>query len=924
MSELFGQGATGFGRPVDGSRAAAAFLRAAVVAAAILFAALIAGNVERADAAMQVDEFTTQVSTSQAGGHPDVSMTYKFTNREATFDECQCEDVKILDTHFPTGFIGNPHAVTRCQLDSFARFLCPPASQVGIVDIGGGSGLQAPIFNLVPHPGEPGLIGFNVPIVDAPAFVVLHARTGSDYGLDATSSPIFHLLPINELRVHMWGVPAASSHDVNRWPPEQRICIQQGPYPAPCFGTPVPAEIAPRPYLQNPTTCGVPLVSSLDAHYYEGTIATAEAPWPTTTGCDLLTFNPSLSALPTTNQADTPAGLDVELSVPQTQSPTVPSPSELKEATVTLPEGFTINPTAADGKEACTDVQGAFGTEAPANCPENAKIGTLTIDSSALPAPIDGAIYLGESKPGDKYRLFLAASGFSTHVKLAGSVRPDPATGRLVVTFPDLPQSPFSEFDMHFFGSERGLMATPTQCGSYEVRARFVPWDGELEAQESTSAFSIDAGPGGSPCPGPVRPFSPTLQAGSADNTASAVTPLKLQVTRRDGDQNLDRLRIDLPPGLVPAPKGVAYCPEPAIAGVAFSPGLSELAAPSCPVSSLIGTVASGQGAGSKPLHVSGRVYLAGPYNGAPLSILVVVPAVSGPYDLGTVAVRAAAHVDPTTAQVSVASDAIPQIIDGIPLRIRSLQFRIDRPDFTRNPTNCDPFAVGSAITGNQGGLATPSTHFQVANCTDLGFAPRLATRLSGATKRAGHPTLRTVLKTKRGDANISRVSVALPPTTILDNSNIGSSCTRPQLAADSCPANSVYGHAVARTPLLDGPLEGNVYLAAGDNRLPDLVIALRGQIDINLRGRIDTAKNSGIRTTFETVPDAAVESFQLTIPGGKDGLLINSENVCSIKPRATIRMRGQNGKTTSARQRLRTPCGKKLKRAKRHRRAGR
>jgi hypothetical protein len=864
---------------------------------------------DSADAEMRVDEFTTEVSTSQAGGHPDIDVTYKFTDRTGSFEDCECEDVKIFDTHFPTGFIGNPHAVTRCPLDSFALFKCPPSSQIGMVDVLGG--IQAPMYNLVPHLDEPGLTGFNIPIVNAPAFVVLHARTGSDYGLDATGSAVYHLLPLNELRVHMWGVPADPIHDANRWPPEVTNCFTTpNGYPEPCYG-PQPANLAPKPFLTNPTACGFPLMATVDAFYYEGTVASAQSPWPTTTGCDLLTFNPSLSALPTTSQADTPSGLDVELSVPQTQAPDVPSPSQLKEATVTLPEGFTINPNAADGKRACTDSEARFGTELPPGCPEHSKVGTVRLDSSALPAPIDGAIYLGEPKPGDKYRLFLTASGFATHVKLAGTVRMSPDTGRIVVNFPNLPQSPFSEFDMHFFGSERGLLATPTRCGTFEVGAHFVPWNEELEPQGSVSSFTIDSGPGGSPCPGGTRPFSPTLQGGAPDNTAGTVTPLRLQVSRQDGEQELRNLRFDLPPGLLPSLRGVAYCPEAAITALATATGFSELSTPACPITSQIGTLTSSQGAGSKPLHVAGKMYLAGPYRGAPVSIVTVVPAVSGPYDLGTIAVRSAAFVDPTTAEIGVATDAIPSIVDGIPLRLRSLLLSVDREGFMRNPTNCDPLSIGGSAAGDQGAVAPLFAHFQVANCTDLGFAPRLSMRMRGSTKRTGHPALETTLTSRSGDANIDMVSVALPPTTILDNSNIGSSCSRKDFAAETCPSSSIYGRATARTPLLDQPLSGNVYLTAGQNRLPDLVIALRGQIAINLRGKIDTAKNSGIRTTFRTVPDAPVTDFRLTIPGGRDGLLVNSENVCATGPRVAVRMRGQNGMTSNRRQTLKTSCGK-------------
>jgi hypothetical protein len=411
------------------------------------------------------------------------------------------------------------------------------------------------------------------------------------------------------------------------------------------------------------------------------------------------------------------------------------------------------------------------------------------------------------------------------------------------------------------------------------------------------------------------------LEAGVANNTAGNHSPFSLTVTRSDGEQDVTGLSVTTPPGFAATLKGVPYCPEAALEELA-SPshsGRAEQESPACPASSLIGTATAGAGAGSHPLYVPGKVYLAGPYKGAPLSLVVVVPAVSGPYDLGTIAVRAAIEVDPVTAQVTTVSDPLPQILEGIPLRARSILVDLSRPGFTLNPTNCSPLSVDADISGDEGGQASQSANFQVANCADLGFAPKLALKLRGSTKRRGHPALRAVFTSGADEANLAGTVVVMPKNELLDNGHIGTICTRVQFAADACPADSVYGSATAETPLLDQPLRGPVYLRASSHRLPDLVVDLHGQIDIELSARIDSAKSGGLRARFESVPDAPVSKFVLDMQGGAKGLLENSKSLCSADKKATVKLIGQNGMRTSSATRLKTACGSRSSRTKRH-----
>ncbi len=863
-----------------------------------------------------INQFNMNFSTYQAGGHPDVDIDLNMDTRGSQGGvattpppgTCDCQDVEGIDIHFPTGFIGSPGTVPKCSLADFSTAECPVNAQVGEVDLGFIG--RKPMYNMQPRPEEAALTAFEVPATNSAAFTVLHGRTGSDYGLDATTTGIFHILPLGVLHIHLWGVPALPIHDVNRWPKQTGLCVQNE-YPNPCFGV-TASNSPPTPYLEAPTTCGTPLTGAVDLRYYDFTNVRAETSVPGTVGCDQLTFNPSLTALPTTTQADSASGMDVDVVVPQTLDPSVPAPSEIEGTTVHLPDGFSINPNASDGKTACKDEEAAFGTEKAAACPEFSKVGTDVIDSSALPGPISGAIYLGQPQPGNRYRIFLTADGFATHVKLRGTVQPDPGTGQLLVSFENLPQSPFREFSMHFFGSERGLLATPTQCGTYPVNTEFTPWDNELPTQHSLSSFSVDSGPSGSSCPSKPRPFAPSLIAGTVDNTAGAHTPLTFQVKRNDGDQNLSAVNVTTPPGFSASLKGIPYCPQAALDQLrdpAYS-GLDELSQSSCPAASQIGTATAGAGAGTHPLYTPGKVFLAGPYQGAPLSLAVVVPAVSGPYDLGNVVVRVAVRVDPTTAQITAVSDQIPQILEGIPLRLRSIQVKLDRREFGLNPTNCDPFSIETSLTGSEGTVATPSAGFQVANCTDLAFGPKLGLQFSGATKRRGHPALQAILRTRPGEANISKVVTSLPKTLLLDNAHIQSPCTQVQYAHDACPAGSQLGSATAESPLLGEPLSGPVYLRSGSHKLPDLVVQLNGQVDIELLGRIDSTKGGGLRTSFETVPDVPVTRFALSLEGGKKGLLQNSSDLCKSPGSAGIRMTGQNGVVASSRRKPQVDCG--------------
>lgn len=937
-----------------------------------------------AQASVPIVSFSAQPSSStpQAGAHPDVSFTFEVSNRmHSAPDPCNCHDTRNVVVHLPAGLIGNPSATPKCTIAQFTTSSCPPDSQLGVTEdefsldpTGITAGFVAAVYNLDPPPGQAALLAFET-IIRTPVFLNVSARTDSDYGIDTTVSNIAHFFPLNYNQTVIWGVPAAPVHDNLRFglgekPPLIGFQIQpffcskdqtpattdpdtvyafcasgvHGPGPeeygffpsgskgaigectdldGQCGGPghPVQSNSPEIPFFQNPTTCGESdLFTSLDVLSYDGGESHASASYPATTDCNQLSFNPSQAINPTTTAADSPSGAEFRLTVPQFESPAVPSPSELRAAVVTLAPGFSLAPNVTNGKETCSDIEARFGTTEEAECPENAKIGTLTVETPVLPGPLPGAVYLGESKPGNRFRLVLAFDGFGVHVKLPGTVIPDPTTGQIRVSFQDLPQAPFADFNMHIFGSERGPLDTPTQCGRYEVKSEWTPWDAALSKQVSRQFFTVDQGPNGGPCPNGARPFDPAFQAASTSNAAAAHTSFSVNLTRKDGDQNLAALDVTTPPGFLATLRGLTYCPEASIAaaGLQSQTGLAEEVSPSCPGSSYVGEVHAGAGPGSHPLYVSGKAYLAGPYKGDPLSFVFITPAASGGYDLGNVVIRAALRVNSQTAQVTAVSDPLPQIFQGVPLRLRQLVIDLNRPGFALNPTNCEPLAVTSDVFGDENAHASLSQYFQVANCASLPFAPALALKATGGLRRRGHPALHAHLQAHDGEANIASVSVALPKGEILDNAHIQTPCTRVQLNARSCPPGSLLGHAVAETPLLAHPLEGSVYLTTGfGHKLPDLIADLRGQIDIQLDGKVDTVHGGSLRTTFQTVPDAPISSFTLDLLGGSKGLVQNTQTLCGTSRSALLRMGGQNNKRISRKIPLQARCSAKPSRAR-------
>ena len=845
-------------------------------------------------------------------------------------------DVKNIEVALPPGLVGNPTVATRCTPQQFTTvhqvskgggniFIndCPDSSAIGTVslrqieghvgEVGLGGG---PIYNLEPPKGMPAQFGFQA--AGAPFYIDVNVRSGSDYGVTATLQNTSEAKRVSAASVTIWGVPAEDSHDGMRGE-----CAEAG---GSCD-----AELEPRPFLRMPTSCGspLPLFMSFDIWTDPGSFISQESVQPAVTECELPDFSPEIEVQPTTTVADSPTGLHLDVHLPQVaheEDPEGLGEADLRDITVALPPGLLVNPASADGLASCSPAQiGFLGFEGasprftpdPPQCPDGSKIGTVEVETPLVDHPLPGAVYLAkqEDNPfGSLIAIYVTVADPQSGVvvKLPSKVTPDPSTGRLTATVTNSPQTPFEDFKLDFFSGPRASLRTPASCGIYSTTADLVPWTAPAGAAASRSdSFEVASGPGGG-CPSGA--LAPHLSAGLGDPTAGSFSPFTMRISRDDATGEFQAVTATPPPGLLAKLKGVPYCPENAIAQAtsrtAPGQGTAEAGAPSCPAASRVGSTTAGAGAGPNPFRVSGNVYLAGPYRGAPISLVAVVPALAGPFDLGVVTDRVALRVDSETAQVKAESDPFPTILSGIPLDVREIEIALDRTNFTVAPTNCEPMAVSVQVSSPSGATAMASDRFQVGGCQSLRFAPALKLKLKGGTKRNSNPALKAELRAKPGEANIGRTSVAMPHAVFLDQEHIGTICTRVQFAADACPKRSVYGKARAITPLLAKPLEGPVYLRSSNHQLPDLVAALEGQIDVDLVGRIDSHKG-GIRTTFDTVPDAPVSKFVLEMAGGKKSLLVYSINICHGKHRATVKMSGQNGKRHDFRPLLQADCRK-------------
>jgi hypothetical protein len=860
--------------------------------------------------------------STQAGSHP-FQVTGSFTVKQSENGEPVALS-KELNGRLPAGLIGNPTPLPQCTLGQFLTITgffenqCPQQSVVGVAvvtiienqTLGGLTTIPVPIFNVEPAVGEPARFGLYLP--GAPVLLDPKVRTGSDYGITLGSSNITQTAALLAFKLVFWGVPGDQRHDNARG----IGCIEavRGEHNSEALPVCKAEENhAPVPFLSLPTSCTGPLQTSFEGASWvqpKELLDFPGAPMVAMDGCNRLSFSPSLRATPDGSEGATPTGLNVDVHVPQDSVLVAKglAESNVKGITVTLPEGMAINPAGADGLQACpealagftgfADLQGAPHTpsftpalpeplQQGANfCSDASKIGTATIHSPLLPRPLTGAVYLAsqnENPFGSLIAMYLIAEDpvSGTVVKLPGEVSLSPS-GQITTTFQNNPQLAFEDAEIHFFGGPRAPLSTPARCGTYTLNASFEPWSGGQDVS-SQSSFQITTGPNGSPCPGASLPFSPTLTGGSSNIQAGAFTPFTTTISRPDGNQNLQSVTLRMPPGLSGILTGVPLCDE------------ADANAGSCPEASRIGETIVSVGVGSDPFSVKGgKVYITGPYQGAPFGLSIVNPAKAGPFDLGLVIVRAKLEVDPHTAALTVTTDpsgphAIPSILDGIPLQIQHVNVVITRPGFTFNPTNCASQSIGASIQSNEGASATQSVPFQVTNCATLKFAPKFSASTAAKTSKAKGASLKVKLLYPTApfgsQANISQVKVELPKQLPSRLTTLQKACTAAQFEAnpEGCPVGSRIGTARATTPLLPVPLAGTAYFVShGNEAFPSLIIVLKGYgVTVDLVGT--TLIRKGITSsTFKTVPDVPVGSFELTLPEGPFSALAANANLCS------------------------------------------
>ena len=900
---------------------------------------------------------------TRAGAHPyqmRVNAQFNTNNPGAA----PAENPRDISADLPVGLVINPEATpvrcTEAQLEEVDLethvSACPLASVVGVARVNlsvfgyATAALNQAIYNMVPPQGRPASLAFNVGNFGIFIHLLGHLRTDGEVGLGSDTFDIPQVAEMSGVSIDLWGSPSDASHDFNRG----KCAFPIG------FGAPdgCPTEHTKTAFITMPSACSGPPESTLSADSWQnhGSFISGTAQNEDNAGnpagvddCKKLSYTPKTETHLSTDQGETGTGLDINVDFPNNglTDPETRAESTTKKVVVTLPEGVTINPSVGEGLGSCTPAQyakeGNFTIDGE-GCPADSKVGTLHVDTPLLKEGIDGFVYLaqqdnpttttpGAENPFDTdvaLYMVLRNAARGVLIKQALKVIPDPRTGQLVATLDNIPQLPFSHFTFHFKEGARAALVSPAACGKYTTVAKFYPWSDPENPKFANSSFEIDKGVNGGPCPpGGIPPFKPSFEAGSLNNNAKSYSPFNMRLTRRDGEQDMTKFSAILPPGVLGKLAGVSKCPDSAINAAKGKTGRQELASPSCPANSQIGRTYAGAGVGDSLTYVPGKLFLGGPYHGDPLSVISITPALAGPFDAGTVVVREALTLNPVTAEVEVDgknSDPIPHILKGIVLKVRDLRVYVDRNDFIINPTNCEPTTAKSTLFGAFVNVFDPSddipvdlaTRYQAANCLNLPFKPRLSINLNGGTKRGDHPALKAVVNAKPGEANIGKAVVTLPQSAFLDQAHIRTICTRVQYAANGgagggCPKAAQYGYARAFTPLLDEPVEGPVYLRSSNHKLPDLVAALHGIVNVDIVGRIDSFKG-GIRSSFETVPDAPVSRFILNMQGGKKGLVVNSRNLCAGTSRAIAVFDGQNGVPYDFKPVVKPSCGKARK----------
>lgn len=871
-----------------------------------------AGGEADIQAASHPFELTTTLAFAVAGRERPLPQN---RDRESPIAAGAAKDLQIT---LPPGVVGNPQAVPRCSQQAFLEaegIDCPLDTQVGTVKpffYGTFGSNVFPVYDIVPAPGEPAELGFSVGVGRVPLFLHVRENGRGEYALAASLTDIPEAGPLQGVILTLWGVPAASSHDRER---EGTLGGGEGHTGKSCAPalvtngsgvkelTGCPSGAPATPFLTLPSGCADTWlgVEVEDDTWEQPGLALERFPVvpllaESLAGCEALWFSPTLTLAPESTQAGATSGYTVDVHVPQDESPTGLATPELRRAQVTLPAGVELSASVANGLEACSASQFEAGSTAPAQCPVGSRIGSLKVDTPMFSSPLEGPLYVGtpqcspcdgaDAQDGRLLRLLAQVRGSGVTVKLEGSASIDQATGQLTASFDQLPELPFEDLELELEGGERAPLVNASTCGTVQsASSRLTPYSSEQPAEPSSEAFEL----GG--CSAPR--FDPTFLAGTTDNEAGASGPLTVTLSRTDADEDLQGLSVKLAPGLLGLLSTVVPCP------------VAQAQEERCGPASQLGTASVGAGPGADPTFLSGSVYLTGPYEGAPYGLSVVVPAIAGPFDLGTLTVAARVSLDPSTAALTISSDPLLQSLDGIPLELKTIELDIDRPGFVLNPTDCRTLAIEGTASSVGGRTATLSSRFQAADCASLKFAPKLTALAHGHTSKAQGVHLHVRIRSAAGRANVSQLKLDLPASLVPRLSTLQHACVEAvfQASPSGCPEASAVGTATILTPLLRQPLDGSVYVVSrGGAAPPEVAVVLKGEgLTVEVLG--ETSVKGGVAAAiFRSLPDVPFSELDLLLDAGPHSLLSTDlppaadGSLCGRRLAMPTEITGQNG----------------------------
>ena len=856
-----------------------------------------------AQAAYEIEPGSFKVTTSsdQAGAHADLTTSFGFKQNEAGAVDGIIRNAEVV---YPLGVTGYPPNIKTCTPLQLQFEECPADSQIGTIEteIRYFPGINLtdlyPVYNMVPPPGLTAVFGFVIHGVISGNIVL---SVGPEYRVHAKATNVISVVELLRQSLTVWGVPGDLSHNAQRG--NGFNCQKFADGPDVCHGGGVAVDENPEPYLVNPTQCtGGPVKAELvGVESWEG----EKAPSATTymgpfTGCESLLFAPTIGVVPEVSQATSPTGYSVDLYVHQTEGAEGLATADVKDAVVNLPTGVVLSPSAANGLVACTEAQVGMedgkANSAPVACPAASKVGDVSLVTPALAHELKGALYLGGPSSGPitkpPFTVYLTLAGQGVLVKIKGSVVTNPVTGQVTTIFDENPEDPFSELRVQLIGGSRATVANPSVCGSYGAEADLTPW---------SSPFGADALPSSAPfeisgCQG--ARFDPSFVAGTVSNQAGGYSPLSVTFGREDADQDLGGLTVTTPPGMSANLAKVPLCQEP------------QASQGTCAAESQIGELTAGAGPGPEPYFIKGgRVYLTGPYDGAPFGLSIDVSEKAGPFDLGSgpcdcEVVRATVNIDPHTAALTVTNQTLPTMKYGIPFQVKSVNVLINRPEFVFNPTSCDPMSVTGTLSSTQGMNVQVASHFQVTNCAALKFEPKFSVSTQGKTSKTDGASLTakvTYPNTPQGaEANFAMVKVDLPKQLPSRLTTLQKACVAATFESNpaGCPSASIVGRARAITPILPVPLEGPAYFVShGGEAFPSLIVVLQGYgVTVDLVGTTFISKAGITSSTFKTVPDVPVGSFELVLPEGKFSALAANGNLCQSKLTMPTAFVAQNG----------------------------